>query len=230
MAMLERKFDELKIKLIDEIQKELFLKLKVVIDDEILKATNDLKVKQIELESEVAILQKHVTYLKDQNCDLLNETERNEQYSRRQCLRLYGVEISENEREDVFEVVQSIIKEENCNIPSEMIDRAHRIGQVKVDKDTNIKQQDIIIKFVTFRHRTEFYRARKEFKSDIRVGLDLTRKRYQLLKDGRALIDGNPKVKFLYADINCNLKIHPADGQDRSFSSLNELKEILGKL
>ena len=67
MAMLERKFDELKIKLIDEIQIELFLKLKVVIDDEILKATNDLKVKQIELESEVAILQKHVTYLKDQN-------------------------------------------------------------------------------------------------------------------------------------------------------------------
>ena len=89
-----------------------------------------------------------------------------------------------------------------------MIDRAHRIGQVKVDKDTNIKQQDIIIKFVTFRHRTEFYRARKEFKSDIHIGLDLTRKRYQLLKDGRVLIDGNPKVKFLYADINCNLKIH----------------------
>ena len=96
-----------------------------------------MKVKQIELESVVAILQKHVTYLKDQNCKLLNETEKNEQYCRRQCL--YGVELNENEKEDVFEVVQSIIKEENCNIPSEMIDRAHRIGQVKVDKVKNIK-------------------------------------------------------------------------------------------
>ena len=94
------------------------------------------------------------------------------------------VELNENEKEDVFEVVQSIIIEENCNISSEMIDRAHSIGQVKVNKVKNMKQQDIIIKFLTFRHRTEFFKARNKFKSDIRVSLDLTPKRYQLLKDG----------------------------------------------
>ena len=46
----------------------------------------------------------------------------------------------------------------------------------------------------------------------------MTTKRYNILKDARVIADGNQdKVKFVYADINCRLKVHPISGEDKYF-------------
>ena len=38
------------------------------------------------------------------------------------------------------------------------------------------------MRFTTFQHRTLFYRARKNLKSEFKVKLDLTKSRFSLLK------------------------------------------------
>ena len=98
-----------------------------------------------------------------------------------------------------------------------MVDRAHRIGKVYTDEDSKKEKQDVIVRFTTFRHRTLFYKSRKNFKSDVKVRLDLTKSRYSVLRDARNLVESEAMIKFVYADINCNLKVHPAVGTDKFF-------------
>ena len=68
------------------------------------------------------------------------------------------------------------------DIPSVVLDRAHRIGQVSfVDGK---RCQSTIVTFVSFRHRTILYRKRKHIK-DLSIRLDLTKAHYNLLKMAR---------------------------------------------
>ena len=61
----------------------------------------------------------------------------------------------------------------------------------------------------TFRHRTMVYRARKEIenKSKIKVRLDLTKTRYDVLKSANRLVKGVEKVKWVYADIDVECRM-----------------------
>ena len=146
------------------------------------------------------MLQEHVKYLKKQNEGFVNSMDYLEQYGRRQCLRMYGIPQEENER-------------------------AHRVGK---------KREDIIVKFCSFRDRTVVYKARKKCKDtqnhkDVKIGLDLTAKRYSLFSDARNLTDQN-FVKFIYPDINCNLRVLPVVGAAVGFNSMDKLSDILSNL
>ena len=60
-----------------------------------------------------------------------------EQYGRRICLQIEGVEHQANEKsEDVLEKVVNIIKESETEIPESALDRAHRIGPTYTDNNT----------------------------------------------------------------------------------------------
>ena len=45
--------------------------------------------------------------------------------------------------------------------------------------------------------------------------LDLTKKRFNLLLHAQSFIQGKGNVKYVYADINCNLKIRFSDNNDK---------------
>ena len=81
--------------------------------------------------------------------------------------------------------VINIIKESEVQIPESVLDRAHRIGPTYTDNDTGKKMQSIIVRFMTFRHRTLFYANRKKIKSGARIRLDLTKNCYKLLVSAR---------------------------------------------
>ena len=81
--------------------------------------------------------------------------------------------------------VINIIKESEVEIPESVLDRAHRIGPTYTDNDTGKKMQSIIVRFMTFRHRTLFYANRKKIKSGARIRLDLTKDCYKLLVSAR---------------------------------------------
>ena len=109
-----------------------------------------------------------------------------EQYGRRVCLHIEGVEHQANEKsEDVLEKVVNIIKESETEIPESALDRVHRIGPTYTDNNTGKKMQSIIVRFTTFRHRTFLYANRKNIKSCARIRLDLTKDRYNLLVSAR---------------------------------------------
>ena len=64
-----------------------------------------------------------------------------------------------------------------------------------------------MFRFITFRHRTMFYRAENKLKRGVTIKLDLTKSRYDLSKRANDHVKEVPPIKFCYANINCRLKV-----------------------
>ena len=178
------------------------------------------------LESKVETLQKHVTYLKENQEKSIIASEELEQYGRRLRLRVKNMKCKQNETSnEVLDIVKEKIKEAQVDVPDVVIDRAHRIGgKFKTDNGT---VQDIIVRFTSFRYRTMFYKARKKLTYKVRVRLDLTKIRYKILNDATYYIKAFDHVKYVYADINCRLKVRFSSNEEKFFISLDELKEMM---
>ena len=185
------------------------------------------------MESTLALRQKAVDVLLD---DFEIKVDNNEQYSRRACLRIHGIEVADEENVD--DVVQDCMNKVGVDLNSNAIDRTHRVGNAYVDRETNKNVRSIIVKFNSWRDRTKFYRARPTLFSGgkkkpgvlpFRVSLDLTKRRYDLLKHVRGLIKDNPRFLYAFADINCSLAIRDSSNRNHFFNSYGELDNIINK-
>ena len=146
-----------------------------------------------------------------------------EQDGRRLCIKINGVPVAENETSnDVLQNVKSIIEESNREIPDVSIDRAHRISKTYTEKTSGVKYKRIIVRFATFRHKTMFYHIRKNLKRNLKVKLDLTKKRYSTFTEAMQLVKNNKAVKFVMAGINYRLKVVFKDGNSL-FSFIEKL-------
>ena len=142
------------------------------------------------MESDKKLLQQQVTALAQQNKETQQRYDELEQYGRRLCLRIDSVPKQNNEKaEDVFKFVKGLIEEvPDLEIIKVVIDRAHRIGPDYTDKKRRKVCKSIIVCFTTFHHRTAFYRARRSIGNRAQVRLDLTKRRYDILKAGNEYI------------------------------------------
>ena len=177
--------------------------------------------------SEKHMLQQQITSLKQVNLQIQNDFEELEQYGRRLSLSIDGVPVKEKERsQDVFEYVVGMFEEAGAGNVDGYIDRAHRIGKTYFDKKSSKNCKSIIVKLATFRHRTIVYRLKKNMKDNIKVHVDLTEKRCNLLKSGSNLVNDVDRILFCYADINCRLKIKLKDEprEDDFFTSIDDLE------
>ena len=124
------------------------------------------------------------------------------------------------------------------NVPFDQdnIDRVHQIGRKYTNENTGKKIQSIIVKFKSWESREEFYDARprnfiygKKLPGLIfsNVSVDLTRRRYLLLKTTKGLIKDNPNMSYVYADIDCSLGIKFKNGSLKYFNSFSELHSLL---
>ena len=157
-----------------------------------------------------------------------------ETYSRRQCLRIEGIPVKEYEKNaSVMQTVQSCFNEAGLTIPNDVVDRAHRVGPVYKNKDDS-NCQTIIVKFNNFRYRTDFYRKRNSLKGK-RVRIDLTKKRYDLLKRSMNFINDGSLTKklqsvYVFADINCRLKIVDTESETECFiDSFEDVENFISK-
>ena len=109
------------------------------------------------MEDKVGILERHVLYLQKANDD-------GEQYQRRLCLRINGIDLpssGENESSDeCLQKVHEVFDEIGVDVPDTVIDRAHRIGKMAIIKGKQVKQ--MIVRFTTWRHKSMVYKARKQ--------------------------------------------------------------------
>ena len=119
--------------------------------------------------------------------DILEEViDDQQQYSRRNCLLIHGIE--ENEGENVDELVQQTISNNLMidDISISDIDRTHRIGNKKsfhgrVTRHNKPKVRAIIVKFISYRKRRKVFYAKKILKnSGIVITESLTAKRLEL--------------------------------------------------
>ena len=136
---------------------ELFNKLKDEIMKKFDKKISEQNAKIEKLESIIAIHENTI----DQ---LLIKCDDNEQYSRRSCLRIHGVEVKENEDEDgIMNVLEDCYSSVNLQFDANDIDRAHRIGLPYTDKNSGKKVKSIIVKFRSWKARQRFYKGRPSY-------------------------------------------------------------------
>ena len=93
-----------------------------------------------------------------------------EQYGRHLCLHINSVPTVQNESsDDILEFAKSLFQEAKVAVPDNVSDRNHRTGPSYTDRITSKKCKSITVRLTTFRHRTLFYRARKNLKIGFKV-------------------------------------------------------------
>ena len=181
------------------------------------------------LHEKVDSLEGEIIYLKTQSSLQERKHDDLEQYGRRQCLRISGITLSDNESaQECDEKVKSYIKDElKLDIKTDDYDRVHRIGKIRTENGTT--SQIIIAKFKGFASRTAVYKARKK-QDPVKIRFDLTKRRLNLYNSAFNKLKGHPKVKFVFVDVNCSLCIHLQDGSWKYFNTFEELESIAVKL
>ena len=224
-SLLDEKLMTFKSELLNGLKEEIMSEVKILVDEK------DSEISK--LQDSVKMLQQHVNYLKTLKLEKSNQVDDLEQYGRRLCLRIDNVEHKDRETaDDVLNFVKEKIEESGTEIPDSVLDRAHRIGNVTENSEGK-KVQSIIVRFTTFRHRTMFYRKRndvKKLEGNPILRLDLTKHRFKLLKNAQDLVKNySSMVKFVYADINCRLRVKFVDQnlRDQFFEDIDELKKIV---
>ena len=190
--------------------------------------TKDEKIRSLEtrveqLEGNVSILTNTVKLLEIKNDD-------NEQYSRRPSLRISHIPSSgygENNIKCIDLVVQEVNKIPDVEISRSDIDRAHRVGRITTGEDQRPRQ--MIVKFKCWDIRTQIYKGRKALK-DRKIFIDLTKRKFALLKIANEKANNNDNIDFVFSDINCSLCAKLKTGEYKYFNSETELDSILGKL
>ena len=170
------------------------------------------------LESTISVLQTGISRLSKSN-------EETEQYGRRLCLRIDGIDSTPDETAEVcLEKCKKIFRTLEVDVPDTVLDRAHRIGKPKY-KD-GIKQQTMMVRFTTWRHRTAVYRARKKDKS-VRIRLDLTKQRLDLLIKAQKVVEERDDIMYAFADVNCRLSVKHKSGK---FTYFNDIEDLLNNM
>lgn len=205
------------------------VKINETICEQIQKATGPLHAKIEQLELKHNVYEAHFAAMENRLNVLEQRSDDAEQYSRRSCLRIYGIPLPKRSQENAsncMEKVKKVFKEINVVVPDDAIDRAHRIGKKVKDSDTGEVGQAMIVKFLSWKHRSSVYRSRKET-DDKRISLDLTTKRAKLLGFAKEKAKDYHQIEFVFADINCRIGLKTVEGNFLFFNNEYELKDIL---
>ena len=241
---LSQKFEELKLGIISELKSEISTEINKLISSQ-QELINKLSFSVVQHESTIAVLQNSVEQLKKENESLKssatkfgNEINKINQYSRRQSLRIQGIEIQkENEREEpetLVNMVQKMMLDVGMDdAPIHIIDRAHRIGPVYERFGDKKKCQTVLVKFTNFSYRTRFYRKRSKLDKKYKVRIDLTKENYGLFKEAITIINSKSLSKkvndvYVFVDINCRIKIVDTSREEEQFvESIDDVKNFL---
>ena len=126
--------------------------------------------------------------------------------------------------EAVVKIVKTFLQEAEVTAPDNVIDRAQRIGRTFTKNGR--KYRSIKVKFNNFRTRALFYKNRSKLDKKIRVRVDLTKRRYNMLKETLNIInENNLSNTYAFADINCRLKIVDKVSEEEIF--FNTIEEAM---
>lgn len=156
-----------------------------------------------EKDKKIAVLENNVTVLLKTVDDLYHQIDRQEQYSRRNCLLIHNVteEKDENTDNTVLKIIQDKVEEP---ISIEDLDRTHRLGPPHGNK-----KRPIIVKFSRYYKRNLVFKKKKQLKGqEISITESLTKRRMGELKDARSQ-HGFQNVwssdgKILFKDVSDN--------------------------
>ena len=131
---------------------------------------------------------------------LKQESNEAEQYSRRTCVRVYG--IPENPGEDTDKLVLDLAREKmDLNLEQHEIDRSHRVGAPaaagahSTTGRSAAKPRPIIVKCTSYRTRERFLKNRRKLKgTHIGIEEDLTVRNRTILYKAKEEVKKNDKI------------------------------------
>ena len=175
--------------------------------------------------------QEFVTDLHDRKLDDLEQT------SRKVNLKLKNIALARGDSpQHLMDIIKMEIQAHELDIPDEEIDRCHRDG--KPYFRNNIRVQDVLVRFRTWRTRDIMYNNRKMF--SFTVAPDLTKRRVKLLnylKEQCMGVENEPNVAtahrivdFVYCDKNCKIKFKSKMDRFYTISSELEFLNLIQKL
>lgn len=109
--------------------------------------------------------------------DLNNKIDTLEQYSRRNNIRIYGIQ--ETAEENVEEITADFLRNKlNMKVGENYFERCHRVGPKQANKS-----RPILVKFLTYKFKADVYRSKSKLKgSKFLIKEDLTGRRVTCLK------------------------------------------------
>lgn len=151
---------------------------------------HDLEVETDRFSTEMKTVQDRINSLEDKCSSASALINHLEQYSRRNCLRVFGIEELPNENTD--DAITSLASNYlGFNLDVSEIDRSHRIG-----KKEQGKPRAIIVKFQNYKARERCLKNRRKLKgTKIVIQEDLTKANHQLLQATKS----NPLVKSAWS-------------------------------
>lgn len=152
------------------------------LDEQVKLILNPLKATVTDLELKLKESNDRCQQLDNKHDDL-------EQYTRRQNIRIAGIQEADGENTDnlVITFAKDVL---NVDVSAAEIDRSHRVGQKAQNKTT----RDIIVRFVSYKSKLKIMKARKaarqhniHHKTAYYINEDLTKKRSNLASEARKL-------------------------------------------
>ncbi|XP_071784616.1 uncharacterized protein [Asterias amurensis] len=134
----------------------------------------------------ITSLENQCSSLKNTNNDMLKKLDDLEQYSRRNCLLLHGLDESHADNKGTsIDCLNHLLPD--LHLQSSDIDRAHRIGKPNLNHNVNHSGQrrsrPVIIKFISYAKREAAFRTKRLLKgSGLSLSESLTPTRMSLLK------------------------------------------------
>ena len=129
-----------------------------------------------------------MTSLKEKFFQVDKTLDRQEQYSRRNCLLVHGLEEKNNEDTDqeIINIIKNDLAEE---ITIHDIDRTHRLGKRNLDNNV---PRPIIVKFTRYNVRNRIFKTKKKLKGKaVSITESLTKRRVVELKKAREMYGFN---------------------------------------
>ena len=159
-------------------------------------------------EKEIAELKEDLVSLKETFFQVDKALDRQEQYSRQNCLLIHGVEETNNKDADqeIINIVKNDLGEE---ITIHDIDRTHRLRKLKLHNNV---PRPIIVKFTRYNVHNRICKTKKKLKGKtVSITESLTRRRAVKLKKAREMC-GFKNVwsqdgKTLFSDVNGRNKV-----------------------
>lgn len=167
--------------------------LQVVISEPLQKEIQELKNIIAQKDQRINVLEKEVK-------DLNLKCDSNEQYSRRNNLRIHGLPESPDNDGNLHNTVVSLLNEElqlSPPLADADVDRLHRVGPRHTS--TSQRPRPCIIKLTSYQARDRIYKSRSKLRhstKEIYINEDLTQRRAALLwkirglKKSKRIIDG----------------------------------------
>lgn len=165
--------------------------------------------------------------------ELQDQLDAQEQYSRRECLRI-STPWPEKADENTDSQILQIAKDMGVDLTLDDISRSHRIGRPTGSKATEGKSsRPIIVKFKTYRKRLLFYKGRSTLRKNpnynkVYINEDLTKARAHLSKQARDM-KKNKKIKNFWTG-DGNFLVKTTADNILSFRSLITFKNFLSSL